>query len=169
MNTFKLVMVASIAFISGCHKAPIAAKPKLYDNAVVVVKTDKAIVNLSGENDTKAMMNLVQTRLAEYTVDELIAQGDMKAILQCQPRTLRIIQDVESVSSASSWSVSRGWNRGSFSKNADVKVSISTTIEDCESGNRFQKFTYENNEPDLLSVIRTLASWNVGVAYRYQR
>lgn len=167
MKNTKLTLIIFVASLfAGCHHA---LAPKLYDNVVIVVKTEKTVTNLSDKGDVKEVISLVQARLAEYTEDALFSQGDMKVIRQCQPRAMRIIQDVESISANSSWNVGkRGWSAWA-NKNTDIKVSISTTIEDCETGNRIQKFTYENNGSELLDVIRTLASWNVDVAYENQR
>ena len=166
-----------IAAISGCSHFKGTPEPKLYDNAFIVIKNENTLVHQSSdkelknlqESDDKEMMRIVRARLTEFTEDELVSRGDLKVVSSCQPRTLKITQDIESIIATSLAKVKLGWwFSASGEKSDDIQVSINTSIEDCESGKKLAKFSEDNHGQDLISVLKDIASDNVSNAYKYQ-
>lgn len=169
-NIYLLCILTAV--ISGCSIF-LGPKPKLYDNAFVVINSDNTLIlqqssdkEFKGlqQSGDKEMMRIIRTRLNEFTEDELASRGDLKVVPACGPRTLKIIQDIESVSVSSL----AEFGRKSFTKSDDIHVSISTAVEDCESGKKLVKFSYQNKGQDIIKVVKALASWNVSYAYGYQ-
>jgi predicted secreted protein len=172
-----------ITIFSGCtvfRDLFLQPLPKQYDNAFILIKSENALVQqqssdkefkgLQQTND-KDILRVAHARLNESTEDELASQGDLKVVTACKTRTLKITQDIENINVSSLVQVKRGfwrWSTSTGTQSDDIHVSISTTIEDCESGKKLAKFTYENNGQDLIAIIRKLASWNVTKAYEYQ-
>jgi hypothetical protein len=169
-----------IAVLSGCavvrntiavFKRP--PGPKLYDNAFIVVKSDNPLL-LQKSSDKefkelkhlvdKDMLRIIHTRLNEFTEDELQSQGDLKVVTECKSRTLRITQDIASISSGSATNVKDGQRLLSD----NILVLISTTIDDCESGKRLIKFTNEGDGRDIIAIVKNIASDSVSRAYEYQ-
>ena len=168
MKTISLLILFSITAISGCAKSRGPMGPKLYDNAFVVIKSNATAVRT--QTDDKDILRVTHTRLGEFTSDELVAQGDLKPVQTCGPRTLKITQDIQSLGTESAIIVKHKLfsTRTIGEQHDDFRVSINTTIEDCETGKRFETFTYDNHGIDLVEVLKTLASWNVAEAYRFQ-
>ena len=175
-NIYLLCMLTAV--ISGCTFL-LGPRPKLYDNAFIVIKSDNTLIlqqssdkelkDLQQSSD-KEMMRIVRTRLNEFTEDELASRGDLKVVPTCGPRTLKITQDIESIGASSLTDINSGFTGRSSTekKSDDVFLSTSTTIEDCESGKKLVKFSYQNNGRDLIQVIKYLASLNISYAYSYQ-
>lgn len=166
-----------IAAISGCSHFKGSPSPKLYDNAFIVITNENTLVHQSSDqelknlqqSDDKEMMRIVRARLTEFTEDELASRGDLKIVSSCQPRTLKITQDIESIIATSLAKVKLGWwFSASGEKSDDIQVSINTSIEDCESGKKLAKFSEDNHGQDLISVLKDIASDNVSNAYKYQ-
>jgi hypothetical protein len=173
MKSIYLLCLLLLTVISGCSIFRGPPGPKLYDNVLIVINSDNTLLQQQSsdkefkelqQSGDKDMMRIVRTRLNEFSEDELASHGDLKVVPACGPRTLKIIQDIESISVSSL--VEAG--RKSFTKSDDIHVSISTSIEDCESGKKLGKFSHQYNGQDLVAVVKYIASWDVSDAYEYQ-
>jgi hypothetical protein len=167
-RTISVSILLLIATISGCSSFRKPPGPKLYDYAFVVIKSDATVVTTQAEEND--VLRIAHLRLSEFTSDELSARGDLKAVQMCGPRTLKITEDIQSIGTESAVSVKHKlfWSRSTGEQHEDFRVSINTIVEDCVTGKRLESFTYDNHGIDLVAVLKTLASWNVSEAYRYQ-
>lgn len=179
MKNIYLLCMLLLTVISGCSTFRGPPGPKLYDHAFIVVNSDNTLLQQQSsdkelkelqQSGGKDMLRIVRTRLNEFTEDELASQGDLKVVSVCGPRTLKITQDIVSISASSLTDIKVGFMGGSATgkKSDDVFVSISTTIEDCESGIKLVKYSYHNNGRELIAVVKDIASDNVSKAYDYQ-
>lgn len=143
--------------------------PKLYDNIVLEIYSDNAI--LIPRTLDKEFMRTVRERLKDATEVEVESQGDLKVVSSCETRTLKVIQDIASVSMASYSETTAGVLRSSATtkRNDDVNITIKTTVIDCESSKKLAIFSYPNSGADPAAVLQKLASWNIAYTYGYQR
>lgn len=161
-----VIAVMSVVLFAGCATR---TGPKLYDNAMLVVTTENAMLAQQQPRDSDFMRTLT-LRLNEFTEAELAANGDLKSVKACGPRTMQIVQDLESLNIGNVTEVSGGFFRRSATavKNDDVRMSIGTKVIDCATGAQLMKFSYQNNGPDPFEVLKKLARWNVREAYVQQ-
>jgi hypothetical protein len=118
----------------------------------------------------KEFMPIVPERLKEYTEAEVAVQGGLKVVPTCGPKTLKMTQDIESISVGSKADMSFNIFRSSAtaSKSDDIRISINTFIIDCESGKKLVTFSYQNKGQDLIVILKELAKWNVQYLYDCQ-
>jgi|GEM_PF-3174053 len=158
------ILIAAVIVLSGCATGP--AGPRLYDNAVIVINSENALL-LQQQIDHN-FMRIVNIRMNEFAADAIAAYGDLKVVPACGPRTMKIMQDVQSLSITNLVEISPGFWSTKSKKKDNVRALVGTTVTDCETGVRLGKIANSEDGQDPFAVLRKLVRENISDAYDYQ-
>ena len=165
------VMLASCGFLDRLQRE---SSPILYDNIIISIVTDKALV-FSKMSD-KDFLPTLSSQLNNFTKAEIAQQGSLKVTSVCEPRTLKVVQEVTGVTINTVTDVQTGFIlsqllRGTAnSKTSDkIYINTTTTIVDCESGKELGSYNYQSEGQNPIESLQTIAAYNVYYAYAHQR
>lgn len=166
----KLIICGAIASLSGCAAMKGPPGPKLYDNVTIAVTSENALVVPSTVD--KDFMRILTARMTQFTEQEISSQGDLQIAQACGPRTLKLSQDIASVTLSGQAYTSGSMNpfRASVTttKGDDVRIMIDMVVQDCETGKKLYTYSYSHNGLDAAQVLKDHASWNVSYMYSLQ-
>lgn len=140
--------------------------PKLYDNLTLVVKTENTLIVPTSTD--REFLKIVSARLQDFTETAVNAEGDLKVTGACGPRTLRIVQDLVSVSLGSQSEYTTGFVSAKTKTQQDLHVSASITIQDCELGKNLWKSVETESGQNPSEILQGLAEKGVSEAYGVQ-
>ena len=169
-SVLKFSAIVFLLCLSACSVFRGPPGPKIYDNATVVVVSDK-LISRPPITESELLKN-IRLRYADFTEAALQSEGDLKVVSKCGPRTLKITQDLETITFGRAVEVSSTgfFQRDAKSKsNDDVFLSINTIVEDCETGERLGSRVYNAKGPDLVPAMREVTNDSVSVAYKFQQ
>ena len=164
----KKIIFATMALLSGCMTMTTTKGMKLYDNVVIEIITDNAL--LSPQNIDKDFIDKFHNRMIDLSESVIAKKGNFNIVSQCGPRTTKIILDVTNISIGNYVRSSIGFWPGSsvaVEKN-NFKINASSTLVDCVTGRKFGKDSYNEDGDDIMNVMKQIASNAMGDAYDFQ-
>ncbi len=162
-----LSIMAGLLLLSACATFRGPPGPKLYDNIVLVTMSENVL--LVPQSIEKEFIRVMSTRQTEFSQTEVAKQGDLRVVPACGPRTMKVTQDITGVAMSDVTKLSYWIFRPTATKTDEVRVTINTTVEDCETGKRLGIHSESENGTDPASVLSSLASSDISIAYSYQR
>jgi hypothetical protein len=171
------IIISIILIIMGCgpiNRMQKAMEPIKYDNVIVSVVADNVLFFPPMQD--KEFMQILTSRLSDSTISEITRQGNLKVVKSCEPRTLKVIQEVTGVSANTVTDVSTGFFlfqlfRGSATstKSDYIYIDTTTSVMDCESSKVLGVYPYQNYGQNPIEILRGLALYNVWYVYSHQR
>ncbi len=92
-----LAFLAIIVGLFGCTSMQRGSGPVLYDNATISIGTDNLLLFPKIENMNKEFTQTLAMRLSECTKAEMAKQDSLKVTSTCEPRTLKIAQEITGI------------------------------------------------------------------------
>lgn len=173
----KVICFVFIGLLIGCvplTKLQRASMPILYDNAIISVVTDNIL--LFPKMDDKDFIPAISTRLNDITKTELTKQGSLKLISECEPRTLRVAQEITGITVSTVTDVNTGFflfqllRGGATSTKSDmIYINTVTTVSDCETGKVLGSYNYQSSGQNPIDILQSIAGYNVYYVYNHQR
>jgi hypothetical protein len=177
MKKIFILFVFSV-FLASCTPAKEALygpAPTLYDNAVVEVTADKILIYPAPPDQT--FVKVIAGRLEDMTKKEVENQQYFKVVASCQPRTLKIVQEITGFSSTritqtrGSFIVAQIFNPGSGTSTTTdtVKINSTTHIVDCDTGKTLNSYEYPAEAPTPIDALQEIANYSVWTAFYYKK
>jgi hypothetical protein len=145
----------------------------MYDNVIISVVTDNVL--LFPKITDKDFIPLLATHLKNETKREIIKQGSLKIISKCEPRTLKITQEITGVTVNTVTDVNTGFFvfqllRGSVTSTKSDMICIDSiiTISDCESGKILGTYNYQSSNQNPIDILKNIAFYDVYYVYYHQ-
>jgi hypothetical protein len=176
MKKTVILLILSLILTSCGNFARVEKEPApiLYDNIMISIVTDKAIV--FPKMSDKDFLSTVSSQLNNFTKAEIVKQGSLKVTSVCEHRTLKIVQEVTGITANTVTDAQTGFIlfqlfRGTVnSKTKDIiYINTTATIVDCESGKELGSYNYQSEGQNPIESLQTIAAYNVYYAYAHQR